>query len=385
MRQVANQPVMQREPVLRHTRGTDLDLHPRHVDAGRAFAPAGLAGDAELHRLRHLVGRQSVGPKLPADGEPQRVGAPARHVALVAGHAIARAHHAALERAAGAVVVAHLDRALETAAGARIGRPVELRGHVVGVIVRAVAQQAAVVELRRAHDLAGIEQALRVETVLHLLEGAHQFLAEHLLVELRSHDAVAVFAGMRALVGAHEVERLFGDRAHRLDVLVEPKIEHRPHVQAADRGMRVPGAARAVFLENRGEPVGIVGEMIERHRAILDEGNRFALLLHRHHDVEAGGAHFGDRGLQLGIEHLDHAALLCARLVPADAKIADQFDESHQAADVFVPVVFGEFDEQDRVRDRHAQRPRSSAETSRSRAPAPASSDRPVRPRSARA
>ena len=43
---------------------------------------------------------------------------------------------------------------------------------------------------------------------------------------------------------------------------------------------------------------GVVGEMLERHRAILDEGDRLALLLHRHHDVEAGGAHIGDRGLQ---------------------------------------------------------------------------------------
>ena len=39
-------------------------------------------------------------------------------------------------------------------------------------------------------------------------------------------------------------------------------------------------------------------------------------LLHRHHDVEAGGAHFGDGGLQLRIEHLDHAAPFGAAVVP---------------------------------------------------------------------
>src|SRR6478735_231124 len=50
--------------------------------------------------------------------------------------------------------------------------------------------------------------------------------------------------------------------------------------------------------------------MRERHRAVLDERDRFALLLHRHHDVEAGGAHLGDGGLQGGIEHLDHPAPL---------------------------------------------------------------------------
>ena len=68
----------------------------------------------------------------------------------------------------------------------------------------------------------------------------------------------------------------------------------------------------AVLLEDVGEPRGVVGEMLERHRAVLDEGDRLSLLLHRHHDVEAGGAHLGDRGLQLGIEHLDHAAPLGA-------------------------------------------------------------------------
>ncbi len=199
---------MQRQARASRPRGLHLDLHARHVDAGRAFAPAGLAGDAELQRLRHLVGGERVGAELAGDGEAQRIGAPARHVALVAGDAIGRAHHAAGELAAGAVVVAHLDRALETAAGARIGGPVERRGHRLAVIAGAVAEQAAVVELGRAHDLAGIEQAVRIEAVLHLLEGAHEPRAEHRRVELRAHDAVAVLAGMRALVVAHHRERL---------------------------------------------------------------------------------------------------------------------------------------------------------------------------------
>ena len=63
-RQIADQPVAQREPVLGDARRLHLDLHARHVDAGRAFAPAGLAGDAELERLRHLVRGQRVGTEL---------------------------------------------------------------------------------------------------------------------------------------------------------------------------------------------------------------------------------------------------------------------------------------------------------------------------------
>ena len=126
-RQVGDQPVAQGQAAAPVGGGQHLDLHLRHVDAGRAFAPAALAGDAQLHRLQHLVGGERVGSELAGDGEPQRVGAAARHVALVAGDAEGRAHDAAGVLAAFAVVVAHLDRALETAAGARIGRPVERR------------------------------------------------------------------------------------------------------------------------------------------------------------------------------------------------------------------------------------------------------------------
>ena len=89
--------------------------------------------------------------------------------------------------------------------------------------------------------------------------------------------------------------------------------------------------------------------MLERDGAILDEGDRFALLLHRHHDVEPGGAHFGDAGLQFRIEHLDHAAPFSAALVPSDAEIADQRAEALQPPHILV-VVLGEFDEQDRFR-----------------------------------
>jgi len=123
-----------------------------------------------------------------------------------------------------------------------------------------IAEDAAIIELRRAHDLAGIVEALGVEPLLDLLEGAHQPLAEHLFVEFRAHDAIAVLARMGALVGAHQFEGLFGDGAHRLDVVLEAQVEHGTHMQAADRRMRIPGAARAVLGENVGELRGIFGE-----------------------------------------------------------------------------------------------------------------------------
>ena len=90
--------------------------------------------------------------------------------------------------------------------------------------------------------------------------------------------------------------------------------------------------------------------MLERHRAILDEGNGLPRLLHRHHDVEARGAHVGDRRLQSGIEHLDDAAPVRPALVPAEAEVTHQSFEPLQARKVLLPVVLGEFHEQHRVR-----------------------------------
>jgi len=222
MRQEADQSVVQREAMLGRARRQHFDLHARHVDAGRAFAPAGLTGDAQLERLGHLVGGERVGPELAAEREPQCIGAPARDVALVARHPIRWAHGAARQFPAGAVVVAHLDRALEPIAGAGIGRPVEMGRDGFAVIAGRVAQQAAVVEFRRAHHLAGIVQALRIEAVLDLLERTREARAEHRLVELGAHQPVAMLAGMRAFVVAHHGERLFGDRAHGMHVLLQP-------------------------------------------------------------------------------------------------------------------------------------------------------------------
>ena len=98
-----------------------LDLHLRHVDAGRAFAPAALAAHAQVERVAHRLRLQRVGAELARQREPQRVGAAARQMLLVARDAIARAHRAGIELAAVAVVVAHFDGLREAAGGIAAG------------------------------------------------------------------------------------------------------------------------------------------------------------------------------------------------------------------------------------------------------------------------
>ena len=109
-------------------------------------------------------------------------------------------------------------------------------------------------------------------------------------------------------------------------------------MQRADRSVRVPRAARAVLLEHAREALGVLGEMLERHCAVLDEGNRLAVAFHRHHDVEPGLAHFPNLLLQLLVGDLHYAAGL--------AEVGHELHEILQPADALV----GELDEQDRVR-----------------------------------
>src|SRR6185312_10116032 len=173
-RQVADQLVAQAETLAHAPRRADLDLHARHVDAGRAVTLAALATHAQIHRLRDLLGGHRHTAELARQGEPQGVGAAARQVDLVARDAEARAHRAGVELPAMAVVVAHFGGPHEAAGriaaaagfgellGARIvldipGRPVERRLVVDALVARLEAEQRAVVHLRRPHDLAGVQ------------------------------------------------------------------------------------------------------------------------------------------------------------------------------------------------------------------------------------
>lgn len=113
-------------------------------------------------------------------------------------------------------------------------------------------------------------------------------------------------------------------------------------MQAADRGMRIPGAARPMLLEHRRHRVGVVGEMLQRHRAILDEGDRLPVAFHRHHDVEAGFAHLPDRLLPGRLDHLHHRI--------GEAVIGHALVEPLQVPLEIGEIVSGELDQEQAVR-----------------------------------
>jgi len=65
--------------------GEELDLHARHVDAGRALALAGLARDAQIQRAFDRF--FPLIAQLTRKRQAKRVGAAARQMNLVAGDA----------------------------------------------------------------------------------------------------------------------------------------------------------------------------------------------------------------------------------------------------------------------------------------------------------
>ena len=200
--------------------------------------------------------------ELARERQAQRVRAAAGQVLLVARDAIARAHRAGVELAAVAVVVAHLDRLGQAAArvaaaarrGGRLGerivlhvprRPVEHRLQRNRPVARRDSGTGSVVHLRRIDDPVRGEQADRIEPLLDGAEGGVDAGAELPGDPFAAAQAVAVLAAVGALELAHQHARFLGDGAH-LGGAVGAHVEDRPHVQRADRGMRVPGAARAV-------------------------------------------------------------------------------------------------------------------------------------------
>ena len=304
-----------------------LDLHFGHVHAGRALAFAAFAAHAQVHALVHGVAGECVVAELSRQRQPQGVGAATGQVLLVPRDPVTRAHGAAVKFAAMAVVVAHFHRhrkapgvvAAAAGRGADFGDRVELdvpgrpvqRGRdgdaPVGLrgVRRWKPEQGRVVHARRVDDLARIEQAGRIHVLLDVRQRLRDVRAELPLNPFTPAQAVAVFAAVGAFEAAHQRRGFFCDCAH-LAGAVASHVQNGAHMQRPDRGVRIPGATRAVARKDLGERVGVVGQVLQRHRAVLDKADRFAIALEAHHDVQARFAHLPQRFLLRVLRHVHH-------------------------------------------------------------------------------
>ena len=114
-----------------------------------------------------------------------------------------------------------------------------------------------------------------------------------------------MFAAVGPFEAAHQRRGFFCDCAH-LSGAVAPHVQNGAHMQRTHRCVRIPGATRAMARKHLGERVGVVGQVLQRHRAVLDKADRFAIALEAHHDVQARFAHLPQRFLLRVLRHVDH-------------------------------------------------------------------------------
>ena len=112
-------------------------------------------------------------------------------------------------------------------------------------------------------------------------------------------------------------------------------------MQRADTGVRVPRSLRAVLAKDLGQARGVIGEVLERHRAILDEGDRLAVALHRHHDIEPCLAHLPQRPLRRRLDEAHHGVV--------EAQVGGQLHEAVKVRSLLRGISARELDQQDRL------------------------------------
>ncbi len=154
-----------------------------------------------------------------------------------------------------------------------------------------------------------------------------------------------MFAAVGAAELAHQRAGFFGDGAHLGGTAAgagDAHVENRPHVQRAHRGMGIPGAACAVAGEHVGERVGVLGQVVERHRAVFDEAHRLAVALQAHHDVQAGLANLPEVLLRRLVDQAHHAA--------GQAEVAHQRHQLIELGRQFAFRFTAELDQQNRRR-----------------------------------
>ena len=106
----------------------------------------------------------------------------------------------------------------------------------------------------------------------------------------------------------HQVGHLVGDPLEPAHPVRGLQVDHRAHVQAAHRRVRVDAGDGVVAFHQREEPLDVVAQPLRRHRRVLDERHRLAVALHGHRQAERRLAEAPDARLGRGVGHPRGAA-----------------------------------------------------------------------------
>ena len=287
----------QRHAVALPVAGEELTLETRDVDADGALGLAGAAFEAEVEHVVDIVIGETRLAEPPRHRQPQCVRAPARRVFLLPRRHIRRAHRPFERLAAGAEAAAHLDGASHAAVFAVVEERRRIRCDVAGAVAQVRRHRWCV------DDLAGVEEAVRIERPLHRAERLVQHRAEHLLGERAADETVAVLAGEGAAELEHEIGHRVRDRLEHLHAVSGLQVHDRSHMQTADRGVRVDAGHGVVLAHDPEKALDVIAQLLGRHRGVFNERQRLAVALHRHRQTERRLAEAPDARL---IRRRDH-------------------------------------------------------------------------------
>ena len=146
-------------------------------------------------------------------------------------------------------------------------------------------------------------------------------------------QAVTMLAAVGALVFAYQRGCFFSNRPHLGGAPINPALAHvqnGTNMQRTHRGVRIPSAFAAVFFEHLCQPVRVVGQVLQWHRAVFNKADWFAVTFKAHHDVQTGLAHFPQVFLRCVVNHFNHRT--------GQPKVAHQL---HQLFDFWHQICFG--------------------------------------------
>ena len=102
----------------------------------------------------------------------------------------------------------------------------------------------------------------------------------------------------------HEIGDILRDGFELTDAVLGFHIDHGPHVQTADRGMRINAGGGLMLANDRHESVDVIAQLFRRHGRVLDERQRLRVFLHRHRKTQRRFAQIPDTPLRRRIDCL---------------------------------------------------------------------------------
>ena len=190
-------------------------------------------------------------------------------------------------------------------------------------------------------NLAGIEHVGGIEGGFHFTECIVDRRSEHLFLEGRPHQSIAVFTGKGAAVFQHQIGHFRGDGLKAFHTLRALQIDDGPNVQQPNRCVRIEAGLCVIFRQNLLEVFDVIPQALRRHRSIFDERDRLGVAGLGHRQPQRGAAQLPDAGLFLclkrTVEIVAQPARIQVRLQALNLaaqflfRLAKKFHQQHRA------------------------------------------------------